>query len=138
MNYKIRSDFCKWSEGVTEEAWTSRAKETSMGVHSKSCLRLSLHNMLLTAGQEYTKHAARSRPCPRNLQPNTGKLEARTSPGEEGKCVCNRKEEKSNKHSCESKKVDGGLWKIGSDWPTGDGTEKGQPDGTAKARGDRN
>ena len=52
-----------------------------MGMHSKSCLRLSLRNMLLTAGQENTKHAARSRPCPRNLQPNTGKLEARTSPG---------------------------------------------------------
>lgn len=67
MNYKIRSDFCKRAEGVTEEAWTSRAKEKSMGMHSKSFLRLSLHNMLLTAGQEYTKHTARSMPYPRNL-----------------------------------------------------------------------
>lgn len=98
MKYKIRSDFCKWAEGVTEEAWPSRAKETSMGMHSKSRLRLSLRNMLLTAGQEYTKHAARSGPS--NLQPNTGKLKATTSPEEEGECVCNRKEEKSNKHSC--------------------------------------
>lgn len=84
MNYKIRSDFCKWAEGVTEEAWTSRAKGTSMGTRSKSHCRLSLHNVLLRFGQENTDHAARSRPRPRNLQPNTSKLEARASPGRKG------------------------------------------------------
>lgn len=52
-----------------------------MGMHSKSRLRLSLRNMLLTAGQEYSKRVARFRLCPRNLQPNTSKLQARTSPG---------------------------------------------------------
>lgn len=52
--------------------------------------------------------------------------------------MCLQQEEKSNKHSCGSKKVDGGLWKIGNDWPTGDRMEKGQPERTAKERGDRN
>jgi len=103
-----------------------------MGMHSKSRLRLSLRNVLPTVGQEYTKHPARSRPCPRNLQPDTGRLEARTSLGEEGQCVCNRKEEKSNKHGYGSEKVDGGLWKTGSDWPRGDRMEKGQPEGQQK------
>lgn len=80
-----------------------------MGMRSKSRLRLSLRNALLTAGQEHTEHTARARPCPRNLQPNTGKVKAGPSPGEEGKCVCNRKEEQSSKHSCRSEKVGGGL-----------------------------
>lgn len=76
-----------------------------MGMHSKSCFRLSLHYMVLTAGLEYTKHAARSRPHPRNLQPNTGRLKARTPLGEEGKCVCRRKEEKSNNTVAEAKNL---------------------------------
>lgn len=46
--------------------------------------------------------------------------------------MCLQQEEKSNKHSCGSKKVDGGLWKIGNDWPTGDRMEKGQPEGPQK------
>lgn len=98
-----------------------------MGTHSKSCSGLR-RVTLLTAGQEYTTHAARSGPCPRNLQPNTGKLKARTSLGQEGECVRTRKEEKSNKPSCGNKKVAGGLWEIASDWPRGDAMEEGQPE----------
>lgn len=55
-----------------------------MGMCSKSCLGLSLRNASLTAGQEYSKHGAKARLCPRNLQPNTGKLRARTSPRRRG------------------------------------------------------
>lgn len=40
-----------------------------MGMCSKSCCGLSLQNVSLTTGQEYTEHGARL--CPRNVQHNT-------------------------------------------------------------------
>lgn len=55
-----------------------------MGMCSKSCCGLSLGNVSLTAGQECMKHGARARLCPRNLQPSTGKLGARTSARRKG------------------------------------------------------
>lgn len=54
---------------------------------------------------------------------------------EEGECVCNRKEEKSNKHSCRSKMVGGRHWKTGGDWTREDRMEKSQPAGQQEGQG---
>lgn len=136
MNYKIRSDFCKWAEGVTEEAWTSRG--TSMGTCSKSRRRLSLRNcVLLRAGQENTDHAARSRLPPRNLQPNTGKLEARASPGRKGSASATGRKRRAINTVVEAQRLleDFGRWGVTGQ--LGQGGE-GAACWAAEERGDRN
>lgn len=104
-----------------------------MGMCSKSCCGLSPGNVSLTAGQECTKHGARARLCPGNLQPNTGKLGARTSARRKGSVSAAGR--KSNKHSCRSKTVGGRHWKTGSDWTREDRMEKRQAAGQQEETG---
>lgn len=82
--------------------------------------------MCLTAGHE---HGCKGQALSQESATQHQQTRSHNISKEEGECVCNRKEEKSNKHGCRSKKVGGRHWKTGSDWTRGDRMEKRQPAG---------
>lgn len=98
-----------------------------MGMRSKSSQGLSLYFVSLTVGQEYTKHRARARLSSRNLQPNTGKLGARTSPRRKGSVSATGRKKRAINTAAEGKRlVEDSENTPGSDLTRGDRMEKRQ------------